>query len=169
MTVWWSGAIKMRKPCYALATKRTTWRWPIHQTCFCLCRIARLLTNCQAARTALSWCKHRYWTITAASDPTPMVPSKLVQRCTVGISTLFQIWGFCSSYWELRKQRPRMKKLKQLLMENPYEGPSLRGQEDPESLVSLVWFISSVVYWVGTKRSRVRIHIHGPPLPSNWF
>ncbi|KAK0151862.1 Sister chromatid cohesion protein DCC1 [Merluccius polli] len=41
-----------------------------------------------------------------------------------------QIWGFCSSYWELRKQRPKLKKLKQLLMENPYEGPSLRGQEE---------------------------------------
>ncbi|XP_056458189.1 sister chromatid cohesion protein DCC1 [Gadus chalcogrammus] len=49
-----------------------------------------------------------------------------------------QIWGFCSSYWELRKQRPRMKKLKQLLMENPYEGPSLRGQEDPESLYTML-------------------------------
>ncbi|CAL8248456.1 unnamed protein product [Lota lota] len=41
-----------------------------------------------------------------------------------------RIWGFCSSYWELRKQRPRLKKLKQLLMENPYEGPTLRGQEE---------------------------------------
>ncbi|XP_012707485.2 sister chromatid cohesion protein DCC1 [Fundulus heteroclitus] len=41
-----------------------------------------------------------------------------------------QIWGFCNSYWELRKQRPKLKKLKKLLMENPYEGPSLGGQEE---------------------------------------
>ncbi|KAM3873694.1 sister chromatid cohesion protein DCC1 [Diretmus argenteus] len=41
-----------------------------------------------------------------------------------------QIWGFCNSYWELRKQRPKLKKLKKLLMENPYEGPALRGQEE---------------------------------------
>ncbi|XP_071757714.1 sister chromatid cohesion protein DCC1 [Centroberyx gerrardi] len=41
-----------------------------------------------------------------------------------------QIWGFCSSYWELRKQRPKLRKLKKLLMENPYEGPALAGQEE---------------------------------------
>lgn len=41
-----------------------------------------------------------------------------------------QIWGFCNSYWELRKQRPKLKKLKKLLMENPYEGPALGGQEE---------------------------------------
>uniref|UniRef100_A0A3Q4B2I0 Sister chromatid cohesion protein DCC1 n=1 Tax=Mola mola TaxID=94237 RepID=A0A3Q4B2I0_MOLML len=41
-----------------------------------------------------------------------------------------QIWGFCNSYWELRKQRPRLKKLKKLLMENPYEGPAVGGQEE---------------------------------------
>ncbi|CAN9514019.1 unnamed protein product [Ophioblennius macclurei] len=41
-----------------------------------------------------------------------------------------QIWGFCNSYWELRKQRPKLKKLKKLLMENPYEGPAFAGQEE---------------------------------------
>ncbi|KAM7382657.1 hypothetical protein PAMP_002379 [Pampus punctatissimus] len=41
-----------------------------------------------------------------------------------------QIWGFCNSYWELRKQRPKLKKLKKVLMENPYEGPALGGQEE---------------------------------------
>lgn len=41
-----------------------------------------------------------------------------------------QIWGFCNNYWELRKQRPKLKKLKRLLMENPYEGPTLAGQEE---------------------------------------
>ncbi|XP_076016924.1 sister chromatid cohesion protein DCC1 isoform X2 [Genypterus blacodes] len=40
------------------------------------------------------------------------------------------IWGFCSSYWELRRTRPKLKKLKRLLMENPYEGPALGGQEE---------------------------------------
>lgn len=34
-----------------------------------------------------------------------------------------QIAGFSNNYWELRKCRPKLKKLKQLLMENPYEGP----------------------------------------------
>lgn len=43
---------------------------------------------------------------------------------------MLQIWGFCNSYWELRKQRPKLKKLKKLLMENPYEGPALAGQEE---------------------------------------
>lgn len=41
-----------------------------------------------------------------------------------------RVWGFCNSYWELRKQRPKLKKLKKLLMENPYEGPALAGQEE---------------------------------------
>uniref|UniRef100_A0A3Q3QFE4 Sister chromatid cohesion protein DCC1 n=1 Tax=Monopterus albus TaxID=43700 RepID=A0A3Q3QFE4_MONAL len=40
------------------------------------------------------------------------------------------VWGFCNSYWELRKWRPKLKKLKKLLMENPYEGPALVGQEE---------------------------------------
>ncbi|XP_071251880.1 sister chromatid cohesion protein DCC1 isoform X1 [Salvelinus alpinus] len=41
-----------------------------------------------------------------------------------------QIWGFSNSYWELRKRHPKLKKLKKLLMENPYEGPGVSGQED---------------------------------------
>ncbi|XP_056142696.1 sister chromatid cohesion protein DCC1 [Lampris incognitus] len=41
-----------------------------------------------------------------------------------------QIWGFCNSYWELRKQRPKLKKLKKILLENPYEGPVFTGQEE---------------------------------------
>ncbi|CAJ1062079.1 sister chromatid cohesion protein DCC1 [Xyrichtys novacula] len=41
-----------------------------------------------------------------------------------------QIWGFCNSYWELRKHRPKLKKLKRLLMENTYKGPALGGQEE---------------------------------------
>ncbi|XP_067386907.1 sister chromatid cohesion protein DCC1 isoform X1 [Emydura macquarii macquarii] len=34
-----------------------------------------------------------------------------------------QIAGFSNNYWELRRCRPKLKKLKTLLMENPYEGP----------------------------------------------
>uniref|UniRef100_A0A8D0E8Y4 Sister chromatid cohesion protein DCC1 n=1 Tax=Salvator merianae TaxID=96440 RepID=A0A8D0E8Y4_SALMN len=34
-----------------------------------------------------------------------------------------QIAGFSNNYWELRRCRPKLKKLKKLLMENPYEGP----------------------------------------------
>ncbi|KAM8871182.1 sister chromatid cohesion protein DCC1 [Spinachia spinachia] len=41
-----------------------------------------------------------------------------------------QIWGFCNSYWELKRQRPKLKKLKRILMENPYEGPALGGQKE---------------------------------------
>uniref|UniRef100_A0A8C6LGJ3 Sister chromatid cohesion protein DCC1 n=1 Tax=Nothobranchius furzeri TaxID=105023 RepID=A0A8C6LGJ3_NOTFU len=41
-----------------------------------------------------------------------------------------EIWGFCNSYWEPRKQRPKLKKLKKLLMENPYAGVPLAGQEE---------------------------------------
>uniref|UniRef100_A0A3P8UZQ5 Sister chromatid cohesion protein DCC1 n=1 Tax=Cynoglossus semilaevis TaxID=244447 RepID=A0A3P8UZQ5_CYNSE len=41
-----------------------------------------------------------------------------------------QVWGFCNSYWELRKRHPKLKKLTKLLMENPYEGPALGGQEE---------------------------------------
>ncbi|XP_070977167.1 sister chromatid cohesion protein DCC1-like isoform X1 [Oncorhynchus clarkii lewisi] len=41
-----------------------------------------------------------------------------------------QIWGFSNSYWELRKRHPKLKKLKRLLMEDPYEGPGISGQED---------------------------------------
>ncbi|KAL4616968.1 sister chromatid cohesion protein DCC1 [Arapaima gigas] len=43
-----------------------------------------------------------------------------------------QIWGFSNSYWELRPQRPKLKKLKKLLMENPYEGPSVRTDENSD-------------------------------------
>ncbi|TRZ04455.1 hypothetical protein DNTS_025560 [Danionella cerebrum] len=41
-----------------------------------------------------------------------------------------QIWGFSNCYWELRRQRPRLKKLKRLLMENPYNGPAVGMQEE---------------------------------------
>uniref|UniRef100_A0A8B9QST4 Sister chromatid cohesion protein DCC1 n=1 Tax=Anas platyrhynchos TaxID=8839 RepID=A0A8B9QST4_ANAPL len=34
-----------------------------------------------------------------------------------------QIAGFSNNYWELRRCRPKLKKLRKLLMEDPYEGP----------------------------------------------
>ncbi|XP_028919879.1 sister chromatid cohesion protein DCC1 isoform X2 [Ornithorhynchus anatinus] len=42
-----------------------------------------------------------------------------------------QIFGFSNNYWELRHCRPKLKKLKKLLMENPYEGPV--SQKEKES------------------------------------
>ncbi|KAJ8291056.1 hypothetical protein GJAV_G00020880, partial [Gymnothorax javanicus] len=41
-----------------------------------------------------------------------------------------EIWGFSNSYWEVRRQRPKLKKLKKLLMESPYEGPLLSQEEN---------------------------------------
>ncbi|XP_056617849.1 sister chromatid cohesion protein DCC1 [Triplophysa dalaica] len=41
-----------------------------------------------------------------------------------------QIWGFSNCYWELRRHKPKLKKLKNLLMENPYNGPPVGVQEE---------------------------------------
>ncbi|XP_076826926.1 sister chromatid cohesion protein DCC1 [Brachyhypopomus gauderio] len=41
-----------------------------------------------------------------------------------------QIWGCSNSYWELRRQRPKLKKIKKLLMESPYDGPPLGTQQE---------------------------------------
>ncbi|XP_062847852.1 sister chromatid cohesion protein DCC1 [Trichomycterus rosablanca] len=41
-----------------------------------------------------------------------------------------QIWGYANSYWELKGQRPKLKKLKKLLMENSYTGPPIGIQEE---------------------------------------
>ncbi|KAI7806264.1 sister chromatid cohesion protein DCC1 [Triplophysa rosa] len=41
-----------------------------------------------------------------------------------------QIWGFSNCYWELRRHKPKLKKLKKLLMENPYNGPLVGVQEE---------------------------------------
>lgn len=48
-----------------------------------------------------------------------------------------QIWGYANSYWELRCQRPKLKKLKKLLMENPYDGPLIGAQEESPELVKV--------------------------------
>ncbi|XP_021072740.1 sister chromatid cohesion protein DCC1 [Mus pahari] len=41
-----------------------------------------------------------------------------------------EIFGFSNNYWELRRCRPKLKKLKRLLMENTYEGPDSQKEED---------------------------------------
>ncbi|XP_035133372.3 sister chromatid cohesion protein DCC1 isoform X2 [Callithrix jacchus] len=41
-----------------------------------------------------------------------------------------EIFGFSNNYWELRRCRPKLKKLKKLLMENPYEGPDSQREKD---------------------------------------
>ncbi|XP_017386151.2 sister chromatid cohesion protein DCC1 [Cebus imitator] len=41
-----------------------------------------------------------------------------------------EIFGFSNNYWELRRCRPKLKKLKKLLMENPYEGPDSQKEKD---------------------------------------
>ncbi|NXK06723.1 DCC1 protein, partial [Herpetotheres cachinnans] len=45
-----------------------------------------------------------------------------------------QIAGFSNNYWELRRCRPKLKKLRKLLMEDPYEGPD--SQKDQTSTFS---------------------------------
>ncbi|POI33526.1 hypothetical protein CIB84_002722 [Bambusicola thoracicus] len=53
-----------------------------------------------------------------------------------------QIAGFSNNYWELRRCRPKLKKLRKLLMEDPYEGPD--SAKDQTSTVSKV---SHLRYW----------------------
>ncbi|XP_045717290.1 sister chromatid cohesion protein DCC1 [Phyllostomus hastatus] len=45
-----------------------------------------------------------------------------------------EIFGFSNNYWELRRCRPRLKKLKRLLMENTYEGPDSQKEKDSSCL-----------------------------------
>ncbi|NWR68414.1 DCC1 protein, partial [Centropus unirufus] len=56
-----------------------------------------------------------------------------------------EIAGFSNSYWELRRCRPKLKKLRKLLMEDPYEGPdsqknktSTFSKYTTEDLLSLI-------------------------------
>ncbi|XP_024428002.2 sister chromatid cohesion protein DCC1 [Desmodus rotundus] len=44
-----------------------------------------------------------------------------------------EIFGFSNNYWELRRCRPKLKKLKRLLMENTYEGPDSQKEKDSSS------------------------------------
>ncbi|XP_052507883.1 sister chromatid cohesion protein DCC1 [Budorcas taxicolor] len=45
-----------------------------------------------------------------------------------------EIFGFSNNYWELRRCRPKLKKLKKLLMENTYEGPDSEKEKDSSHL-----------------------------------
>ncbi|NXK94821.1 DCC1 protein, partial [Formicarius rufipectus] len=56
-----------------------------------------------------------------------------------------QIAGFSKNYWELRRCRPKLKKLRKLLMEDPYEGPDSQKDQaltcsryTTEDLLSLI-------------------------------
>ncbi|KAM9308019.1 sister chromatid cohesion protein DCC1 [Gastrophryne carolinensis] len=42
-----------------------------------------------------------------------------------------EIAGYSNHYWELRRCRPKLKKLKKLLLENTYEGPENERAADP--------------------------------------
>ncbi|CAH2285829.1 sister chromatid cohesion DCC1 [Pelobates cultripes] len=44
-----------------------------------------------------------------------------------------EIAGFSNHYWELRRCRPKLKKLKKLLMENTYDGPENQGNRDNDT------------------------------------
>ncbi|XP_012862055.1 sister chromatid cohesion protein DCC1 [Echinops telfairi] len=44
-----------------------------------------------------------------------------------------EIFGFSNNYWELRRCRPKLKKLKKLLMGNTYEGPDSQKEKDSNS------------------------------------
>ncbi|NXF88145.1 DCC1 protein, partial [Eubucco bourcierii] len=50
------------------------------------------------------------------------------QACCAGIA------GFSNNYWELRRCRPKLKKLRKLLMQDPYKGPD--NQKDQTSTFS---------------------------------
>ncbi|KFZ48517.1 Sister chromatid cohesion protein DCC1, partial [Antrostomus carolinensis] len=55
------------------------------------------------------------------------------------------IAGFSKNYWELRRCRPKLKKMRKLLMEDPYKGPDSQKDQTPtfsryttEDLLSLI-------------------------------
>ncbi|XP_051879312.1 sister chromatid cohesion protein DCC1 [Pristis pectinata] len=56
--------------------------------------------------------------------PDCKTPDQLPPNTSVQHVMHCQIFGFAKSYWELKRSRPKLKKLKKLLMENPYNGPS---------------------------------------------
>ncbi|XP_038665721.1 sister chromatid cohesion protein DCC1 isoform X1 [Scyliorhinus canicula] len=56
--------------------------------------------------------------------PDCRTPNQLASDSSTDQLIHCQIYGFAKSYWELKRSRPKLKKLKKLLMENQYEGPS---------------------------------------------
>ncbi|XP_065116856.1 sister chromatid cohesion protein DCC1 [Paramisgurnus dabryanus] len=57
-------------------------------------------------------------------------PDQMTDNLASPQLTHAQIWGFSNCYWELRRHRPKLKKLKKILMENPYNGPPVGMQEE---------------------------------------
>ncbi|NP_001342523.1 sister chromatid cohesion protein DCC1 isoform 1 [Mus musculus] len=57
-------------------------------------------------------------------------PDQLKEEETPSAIVHTEIFGFSNNYWELRRCRPKLKKLKRLLMENTYEGPDSQKEED---------------------------------------
>uniref|UniRef100_A0A8B9XN49 Sister chromatid cohesion protein DCC1 n=2 Tax=Bos TaxID=9903 RepID=A0A8B9XN49_BOSMU len=58
------------------------------------------------------------------------IPEQLKMEETHGNIIHTEIFGFSNNYWELRRCRPKLKKLKKLLMENTYEGPDSEKEKD---------------------------------------
>ncbi|XP_066121853.1 sister chromatid cohesion protein DCC1 isoform X1 [Saccopteryx bilineata] len=57
-------------------------------------------------------------------------PDQLRMEETPGNIIHTEIFGFSNNYWELRRCRPKLKKLKRLLMENTYEGPDSQKENN---------------------------------------
>uniref|UniRef100_A0AAR2LVW7 Sister chromatid cohesion protein DCC1 n=1 Tax=Pygocentrus nattereri TaxID=42514 RepID=A0AAR2LVW7_PYGNA len=79
-----------------------------------------------------------------------------------------QIWGYASSYWELKRQRPKLKKLKKLLMESPYTGPPVGTEEEaPENKFTMEDFLERIQ----ASREEIEAHlqkIHACEIDGYW-
>ncbi|KAI4554992.1 hypothetical protein MJG53_021226 [Ovis ammon polii x Ovis aries] len=62
------------------------------------------------------------------------IPEQLKMEETHSNIIHTEIFGFSNNYWELRRCRPKLKKLKKLLMENTYEGPGSEKEKDSSHL-----------------------------------
>ncbi|KAJ1057944.1 hypothetical protein K5549_014469 [Capra hircus] len=62
------------------------------------------------------------------------IPEQLKMEETHSNIIQTEIFGFSNKYWELRRCRPKLKKLKKLLMENTYEGPGSEKEKDSSHL-----------------------------------
>uniref|UniRef100_A0A673HJ85 Sister chromatid cohesion protein DCC1 n=1 Tax=Sinocyclocheilus rhinocerous TaxID=307959 RepID=A0A673HJ85_9TELE len=79
-----------------------------------------------------------------------------------------QIWGFSNCYWELRRQRPRLKKLKKLLMENPYDGPAVGMQEEAPGLK---YTMDDLLERIQASREEIEAHlqnVHACEIEGFW-
>ncbi|NP_001086076.1 sister chromatid cohesion protein DCC1 [Xenopus laevis] len=56
-----------------------------------------------------------------------------------------EIAGFSNHYWELRRCRPKLKKLKKLLMENTYNGPENESESSQETSLYTTEDLLSVI------------------------